>query len=366
MKGYYITTYSSLNDSIQDGVTKKITSQIDTLNNIGFSVQLLKLYNNTYIFEKIKRKFFSSYYFNQLSEEIYNCDFFYLRKFMVTKSLLGLLKIIKLKSNAKILIEIPTYPYDKETTGSFSNVLTLLLDKVYRKILYKYVDRIVTFSNDDEIFKIKTIKIVNGIDCSQISARSSFNNSNSFNIVAVAKFSTWHGYDRLIKGLHLYYQNNPEKTVNVYFAGDGDTLPYYKQLTKDLNLCNYIFFKGFLTGDQLDELFDIADIAACSFGFHRTGVFLGSFLKSREYLARGIPMLSSTKIDIFPHNFPYCHYVPEDETPLDIHEIIKYYNNLLINKNITEISKEIRQFAKDNCDMSKTMVPVINYLKSNL
>lgn len=70
----------------------------------------------------------------------------------------------------KIILEIPTYPYDGEKINHTGiKKKKYWIEKKYRKSLYKYVDRVVTFSEDDEIFGIKTIKISNGIDLETIS-----------------------------------------------------------------------------------------------------------------------------------------------------------------------------------------------------
>jgi hypothetical protein len=61
--------------------------------------------------------------------------------------------------------------------------------------------------------------------------------------------------------------------------------------------------------------------------------------------------------------FEYCLYVPEDESPININKIIEFYHKLLIQQQESEIIFEIRKFAEENCDISKTMLPVIEYLK---
>lgn len=75
----------------------------------------------------------------------------------------ALKKIRKIAPSIKIFWEIPTYPYDHE--GKDLKMLPLKIkDKLWKKYLFKYVDRIVTHSDDDYIFDIKTIKASNAID----------------------------------------------------------------------------------------------------------------------------------------------------------------------------------------------------------
>jgi glycosyltransferase involved in cell wall biosynthesis len=181
----------------------------------------------------------------------------------------------------------------------------------------------------------------------------------------VAKFAKWHGYDRLIKGLSLYYKENNTVNIAVYFVGDGDELDNLMNMVRQFNLSDHIYFKGFLSGKELDDVCGAADLGICSLGDHRRNLFITSELKSREYLARGIPMVSSSKIDIIPKDFPYCLYVSEDDTPIDIKKLLEYYNNLTSWHNRTEITMAMRQFAEKYCDMPMVMAPIINYLTEN-
>ena len=87
-----------------------------------------------------------------------------------------------------------------------------VIDEKNRKNLVKYIDRIVTYSNDDYVFNIKTIKTKNGIifEDYETVKESPEKNKNAINLIAVAGFSFWHGYDRLLRGIGDYY-NDEEK-----------------------------------------------------------------------------------------------------------------------------------------------------------
>ena len=285
-------------------------------------------------------------------------DYLYIRRlFPINYAVICFLKLIKKNnSSCKIVYEIPTYPYDKEHNGK--EKFFLFIDKIYRKKLHKYVDRIATLTDDKEIFNCKTLKITNGVDCNSIplSKKEKFD-EKQINMVAVAQFSFWHGYDRLIEGMALAKKSN----IYLHLVGDGPELPKYKQLVEKYKLENNVKFYGALSGDNLTDVIDKGDIMISSLGCHRIGIFEGSFLKSREYLCRGLPMISSTKIDIIPNNFEYCFRVPEDESPIDIEKVVEYVTSVYKNKNRTEISKEIRQFAEENCSMKKAMESVIQY-----
>lgn len=366
--GYKITD----DEKKRNGVLKKIVGQIKVFNNAGFKVDLLNVSENKSNY--ISKFFYSLFYKNQYLLNNYdafeNIDFVYVRHFSpVNRGCLGLLSYLK-KNGCRIIYEIPTYPYDGEHKG-FKGFIFLIIDKIFRKKLKSYVDCIVTYSQDNTIFDIKTVKIVNGIDCSAISPvdvteyRQNIDRiptEAAIRLIAVAQFAKWHGYDRLIEGLYAYYKNNPEKKVFIDFVGDGGVLQQYREMVSKYGLAQYVVFHGVLTGDALSAVFNQADIAVCSLGCHRKGIVLSSELKSREYMARGLPMISSTKIDILPDDYQYIQYVPEDDTPIDMMTILNFYEKLQQKESKDIQIKNIRRFAEEHCDMKVVMEPVVQKL----
>jgi len=358
--GYKITE----DEKKKNGVLKKIVGQIKIFNDAGLRVDLLNVSEN-------KGTPFSKVFYSLLNKKQYlinhhdsfeNIDFVYVRHFSpVNRGCLGLLSYLKNKG-CDIIYEMPTYPYDGEHKG-LKGFVFLIIDKIFRKKLRRYVDYIVTYSQDDIIFGVKTIKIVNGIDCSAIPPVDVTEyRQSAIRLIAVAQFAKWHGYDRLIEGLYEYYKNNPKKKIFIDFVGDGSVLSQYQEMVNKYGVIQYVVFHGVLTGAALSAVFNQADIAVCSLGCHRIGVFLGSFLKSREYIARGLPMISSTKIDILPDDYPYIQYVPEDDTPIDMMTILGFYEKLYRKETRDIQIKNIRRFAEEHCDMKVVMEPVVQEL----
>ena len=366
MKCVYVYA-SQNNDELSNnsvGVLKKIFSQYEVFKDcISKDFEIRNVYKN-YKHNKIQTFFNHLFSKNVFDFEFINSnsyDCIYIRRLLPNNhSLLHTLKMIKCKNpSCKIVYEIPTYPYDMEHKG-LSGKLFLLIDKLYRRRLHKYVDKIATLTNDKEIFGCKTLKITNGVDCSSIPICKKENlDKNHINLIAVAQFSFWHGYERVIEGLSKYKKND----VFLHLVGNGDELEKYKSLVKKYGLENQVVFYGLLSGDELTAVFDIADVAISSLGCHRIGIFEGSFLKSREYLCRGLPMVTSTKIDILPNEHKYSFRVPEDDSFIDIEKIVDYVNDLYKNGR-SNVAEKIRIFAENNCSMEKAMKLVVEYINS--
>ena len=231
------------------------------------------------------------------------------------------------KLGIKTVLEIPTYPYDKE----YINVrmkCRLFIDKCFRVKLAQYINYIITFSNHDTIFNQKTIRISNGIDFSAIQVKSHINNtSKQLNLIGVAEIHYWHGFDRVINGLAEYYKSNPKYMVFFHiigdFSGDREKNEILNPILKN-KLEKYIIIHGSQHGSKLDELFELADIGIGSLARHRCGISNIKTLKNREYAARGIPFIYSENDSDFD-SMPYVLKVTADDSPINIESIIDFY-----------------------------------------
>ena len=113
----------------------------------------------------------------------------------------------------------------------------------------------------------------------------------------------------------------------------------------------------------MDECFNVADIGVCSLGCHRKGLYgKTSELKSREYLSRGLPIVSSTGIDVVPEDSSYFLKVSEDENPIEINAIVEFFEHVYQNKNRDIVIKEIRSFAENRCSWEFGMKEIGKFL----
>ncbi|MBO6307881.1 MAG: glycosyltransferase family 4 protein [Oribacterium sp.] len=291
---------------------------------------------------------------------------FYIRRMEVTISVLSFLKRLKDK-NGVLLWEIPTYPYDFENKSFLNPVqkvrakLRLRMDSILRNNLKKYVDHIVTFSHVDDIFGIKTIVTGNGVDVDQIRPRKIADHGDEIHMIAVAVMRPWHAYDRLIKGIKDYYDQGGTRNIIFHVVGDGSILTDYKNLVESYKLSTHVIFYGARTKDEIDEIYDKADIAVESLGWHRSKVPMGTSIKTREYVAKGLPIIASSPMDIFPEGWEYAYYAPIDESNINIQEIIDFYDHLISKKSKEALADEIREIAYKRCDMKIMMQQIIDY-----
>jgi len=349
------------------GVNKKIRSQIKAMRKSGLQVFYIGIkFSGLYLFEDrnetiLQSNPFGKRYSTMVKRLIYykkllkfidekNVKLIYVRYPFSEPFFIRFLKECK-KRSVKVLLEIPTYPYDEELSA-----FKLFIDRAFRKYLHKYVDKVVAISNHEEIFGIPTIRISNGIDIEEVKATSASKKVHAINLIGVAGLQFWHGYDRVVTGLYEYYKTNPDRKVYFHIVGGGAELENLKKLAETLGLSEFVIFHGPKHGEELDSLFDEAHIAIGSLGLHRSGLRAAAILKTREYCARGIPFVISYDDVDFPNDFPYMLEVPADESPIDIEQILQFYDRI----KEKEFVKEMREYAEKNLSWEVKLKPVID------
>ena len=273
--------------------------------------------------------------------------------------------------NVRVLLEIPTYPLKQRWNSvrqSFkSGNYILALKDIYANtigslgipLFKKCVDRIVNNNGFKSIWGIPVLQISNGIDVSTIPDKPrKYKPSNQIKVMSVANIANWHGFDRLICGLAEYYKTPRETMVKVEIAGPGQEVELLTDLSKRLNVDQYISFLGPVVGEELDRMFDRSDVGISVLGVHRVNMKKCDSLKAREFCARRLPFLTEEAESQYVGK-PFVKIVPSNESPINILEVVSFYNSIAEHP---EYLDEMRSFAETKCDWKYAMKPVLDYL----
>ena len=364
MNGIYI----SQDLTHADGILEKINLQINEFEKNGCSMtKHINGKRNKFHLIRNLLPIFSTQYFKSKNIEWNKYDFVYIRKGAVLdKSVLNIVKRAK-KDNPtiKILLEIPTYPYIDEFKGVVKLDIALK-EKLWTKKLHKYIDRVVTYSNDTSIFGIKCINISNAYAFSEWNEYL-YKSNESINLLGVATLCFYHGYDRVIEGMREYYLKDDTKTkITFTLVGDGPVLKKYQQMITEYNLEEVIHLEGRKKISELPNYYKKADIGVDSLARHRSGVTYNSSLKGKEYLANGLPIISGVETDLDSMN-PFFYYrVASNDEPIDITSVIAWYNDIIEENSKANLSKEIYSYGIENFTFEKTFSPVVDYLRGEV
>lgn len=350
------------------GIGYKIYKQTELFKRNNFDV---KVYNNFTDSRFLIRLLYllpfcnCKYRYEEIMKER-NISAIYIRYFLSDAKLVSMIKTLKQNNpGVKVLVEIPTYPYDGEI---FEFAPKLIKDKMHRLEFSKYVDRFITFSDDKEIFGVPAINISNAVDTQKINIiECSEKVDEEINLIAVAQFDFWHGYDRVIEGLNQYYQQGGKTNFVFHIVGyakNAKILNYYNELVSKYNLQDRVVFHGEKHGSELDQIYNKCSLAIDSLGRHRSKVFYNSSLKGKEYMAKGLPIISGVKTELDNDNsFHYYLRIPADDSPMNFNEVETYYHSIYDNEEREKVVHNIRLYCENNFTFENAYKSLIEYIK---
>lgn len=364
MKGYYLfAPVEPENAGPESGVERKVRAQCKALNQY-LDCELVILPPVRYkgsAAEKIVRRLplTAAWRKWKYNGEFNDADFLYIRQVYHDASFVRYLRAIRRQNpKIKIVYEVPTYPYLTEQKTSRANAAFREKEVRWAPRAAKYMDRIVTFYGQDEIWGAPCIQLINGFDFSRVELPER-PAPKDVQIISVAATAFWHGYDRLIEGIGQYYENGG--TEHIVYHVVGTILPELQKMVQEYNLEDHVIFHGRQSGEALKQLYAQCYLGVDVLGGHRKKYPISSSLKSREYAAYGLPILTASPVDYLPKEFPYQLVVPYDDSPVDIASVLTFYKRNYAHAD-GQIAKIIRATAKEHCDMSVTMKPVADWL----
>ena len=352
-----------------NGISKKISYQVNALKQCGNEVHLCYMDEVGTKKRMIDENVIANYGSGFLSKILKRINFSAISRYVKDNHI----NIVYIRSNhnanpftirmvkqmkkygAKVVMEIPTYPYDSEYEAQGMSK-QIFQDRLFRNHLAKQLEAIVTFSDYEQIFGQRTIRISNGIDFDSVKMKNTINDtSKELNLIGVAEIHEWHGFDRLVKGLADYYSKSQNYIVRFHVVGyffSAEIENEFKKIVIDNHMEDFVILYGKKHGKELDCLFEKCDFGIGSLGRHRVGIDKIKTLKNREYAARGIPFIYSETDSDFDTR-PYVLKAPADETPIDINNIVSFYHS------ISFLPKDIRDSIM-NLSWENQMKNVLN------
>ena len=377
IKGKRIFLYMNFfKDDNSIGITKKIKAQIATLRRMGMDVTYTSytqngvvivdnnekvIYAKNYkisqpMYKRLKRRYLLISAVNEyLTRNKPEFDYGYLRWHTFDKAFLKMLDNLK-KSGAVNIIEAHAWTPDRKGKSMIAKY-QIAMDNKYSAKAKDYVSLVAGMSEYDNIWGIKTVKVDNAVDLENITPRDYVKDDSKLRIVSVSNEYPYHGYDRLLKGMKIYYDNGGREDIIVDLV--GVFMESTKKLAKELGLEERVHFHGKMYGEELDKIYNHSDIGIGALAHHRVGMYSGSSLKTKEYFAKGLPFIYGWKEPAFDETYPYALQIKLCEEPIDIEQVIEFYNRI---KGDHKMLENMRQFARDNYSWEREFTKVFEAL----
>ena len=372
----YLTRYAVHQEF---NLKKKFDGQIAAFSNLGFDVyyigydekHLYLIHNNEKTIVGKTHFQIPIYLHTQFYNDLHNVavktineigfDYIYWRSGPVFSSCCKVAETAK-NTGAQLILEIPTFPSSKEDTMKGIRRIFALYEKQHIDKFNDSIDYYVLIGEDagGEYKGKPAINIENGIDISGVPVRKPKNDKNVVHILALASMCYWHGYERLIKSL-AEYKGDENVVVHMVGGNEGGCLPEWKDLTHQLNLDDKVIFHGQMSGEPLEEMFDLCDIGVNSLAMYKKCFNVTMELKAREYIARGLPFICAVDDPALSYEKKELWLkVPNDDSIPDMNEIVEFAKKM---KNDPTHVQELRELAEKHLTWEQQYKKVFDFVE---
>ncbi|MDD5897367.1 MAG: glycosyltransferase [Clostridia bacterium] len=254
------------------------------------------------------------------------------------------------KRGITLVQEIPTYLGQGNGDGSVQPGLArrvgLRLSNAYARLAQRHVDFFTVIGENagGRLYGKPAMNIHNGIDVGAIPLRSYQPRQDGLHLLLLASMCDWHGYDRMIDALRRY---RGSETITLHFAGnDGDgSLAKWRELAREQGLEDRVCFHGAVYGQELDELVNGMDLGISSLGLYRIGLSVGTVMKGREYMARGLPFVYAGEDPAIAKDHPFALQVPNDDSPIEMEDVAAFALRV---RATADAAQRMREYAQQN------------------
>jgi hypothetical protein len=384
------------------GVRKKVISKIENLNTadsvcqgISFSNEISEPINleNCFTiipFQKKQRRFFNSTYQNRLvykslnlflDEQIHKYTHIIFRYPLASYSLFKLVK----KHQNKIVFEHNTKEIEELELQSenFRNSLLFSIkpgyfiyllergyfqtrqEKYYAKKIFQYAHSGIAVTNEIANYEMgrcnsyQVSVITNGIETEVCQLRNlhPFNGNELNMFMLLGAGSAWHGIDRIINSLENY---KGDKKITLDFI--GNLSEFDLKLISKSRIKNQIRIINSVNEIDMNNLLNKYHIGLGSLSIYKIGLEEATPLKTREYMARGFPIvIGYTDTDMMNHSEfqMYCYQVPNNNSVISMDSLFHFVESVYLD---IQHPEKIRMLAFKYMDTKVKMNALLNLL----
>jgi glycosyltransferase involved in cell wall biosynthesis len=270
----------------------------------------------------------------------------------------------------KLVSQFPQFVFEHRTKEvpelHFNNQTeTLNLELAFGEKVLSKVMGIVAVSEDYLAYELERsgfsthgCTISNGVDVNQIPVRMNRLDNKCIEILCLASFCRWHGYDRLIEGVRRYKGND---RILVHMVGTGPELNRYQNMVKEYHLDESFKFWGRLESDDYRQIVESCHIAIGALGLHRMDLHITASLKNREYCAMGIPFIYSGKDTDFNKDEKFLLSVLANDEPLEMPIILGFAKRVYRDG---DPGPAMRRFAENHLASDAKISVLLSFLET--
>ncbi|MBX3228111.1 MAG: glycosyltransferase [Labilithrix sp.] len=184
--------------------------------------------------------------------------------------------------------------------------------------------------------------IANGVDVSTVAPTGfvPFDGEELRLVFLASSHALWHGTDRLRKSLEAY---RGRRRVVLDMVGRGSNPAGTREVFGNVTIRHH----GMLHGEALDRVLAQGTLAISTLAFFRTGLRQAAVLKTREYVARGLPTVLGYEDMDLPEDWPFALRLPIDESVFSLDPLFDFAARV---SSAPGAAQQMRRFAEGVLD----------------
>ena len=210
----------------------------------------------------------------------------------------------------------------------------------------------------DSLWGIPAINVDNGVEVDAIPLREDRAPRDSIHLLGVVGTSVVHGYERVLQGMQAYREKENGMPVFFRVVGNNETIVDLKRMAASLGLGDRVEFLGYKNAAELAQLYCESDVGISPLAEYRVGLNRLSPLKSREYLASGLPLFFAYEDSLLTPDLPFVKIFPNDPSPINIEEVVDFVSSCRADP---ELPEKERRFAKEHFDWEIIMKQILDF-----
>ena len=301
-------------------------------------------------------------------------DYLYFRGFLLERTLLELSRAAKqIKFSARAIFEPERYPV-RESCRKMLRALWSARDfrscrelrrryRCHRRCLPRLRQAVdvaaVPGIPVTELHGIPAVSIDDGIVVSRIRPKSETEDLGApILLLGVAEESGESGFERILKGLHLYRSRRYREEMRFDIVGEEKSVAALRRLAGELRLEPFVRFLGEKTEEELNDLCCSHTVAVSSLGLFRSGTVYASPRVAKLFCAAGIPFLYAYEDLSLDARTPFALKLANLDAPVRMELVGEFVWRCRLNPHLARAE---RKFAESNYDWRVMMKRILEF-----
>lgn len=164
----------------------------------------------------------------------------------------------------------------------------------------------------------------------------------------------WHGWERLRDGL-LTYSGPVNITVHLIGGFKGPA-------SEEIGPMGRVLRHGPMHGKDLDDLLSRMHLGCSTLALYAKEQEQACALKTREYIARGLPLIMAYDDYDLKANQPWLLRLPNDSTPVDFASVAAFAEQMA-RRDIDIVAGNMRSFALEHLDWKNKLQQYASFMR---